>query len=78
MAEKAILVTPANREELNSRFQHDGPGVPASIGYYLVAPFGVDGHYDMLNAATFNELYTAGPVLRNGFFEAVRKDIPNG
>lgn len=73
MAEKAILVTNSNVEELNSRFQAEGTGVPAAVGYFLVADFGADGAYDMISAATFNDLYTKGAELRNGFFEAVRK-----
>ena len=75
MAEKAILVTNANVEELNSRFQNEETGVPAAVGYFLVAGFGED---DMVSASTFATLYDKGPELRNGFFEAVRKDIPNG
>ena len=78
MAEKAILVTNANVEELNSRFQNEETGVPAAVGYFLVAGFGEDGAYDMVSASTFATLYDKGPELRNGFFEAVRKDIPNG
>jgi hypothetical protein len=73
MAEKAILVTNANVEQLNNRFQNDGTGVPAAVGYYLVAQFGQDGAYEMLSAATFNEKYEMGEPLNNGFFEAIRR-----
>lgn len=73
MAEKAVFVTAANVADLNKRFQKDATGVPAAIGYYLVAGFGEDGDYDMLSSAVFNQKYTVGKSLRNGFFEAVRK-----
>lgn len=73
MAEKAILVTPANIKKLNERFQHEGTGVPMAIGYYLVAGFGEDGDYQLLSAATFNQRYTQGQPIRNGFFEALPK-----
>lgn len=73
MADKAIAVTAANVKKINERFQHEGTGVPAAIGYFLVAGFGEDGDYDMLSPAVFNEKYTIGKPLRNGFFEAHRK-----
>lgn len=73
MATKAIQITNANVAELNNRFQKEGTGVPAAVGYYLVAQFGEDGDYDIMSAAKFNQKYTKGATLRNGFFEAVRK-----
>jgi len=73
MAQKAVLVTANNVDQLNTRFFKEGSGVPAAIGYYLVAFFGDDGDYDMLSAANFNAQYDKGEVLRNGFFEAVPK-----
>lgn len=77
MAEKAILVTNGNREALKARFQQDATGVEPAVGYYLVALFGADDrNYEMLSKATFNENYTKGVELRNGFFEAVRR-LPN-
>lgn len=78
MATKAILVTAANVQELTNRFQHDGTGVMPAVGYYLVAQFGEDGDYDMVDSARFNAAFTRGEELRSGFFEAIRKDIPNG
>lgn len=73
MADKAILVTKSNIEQLTNRFQQEGTGVMPAIGYYLVAQFGDDGDYDMLSPAIFNEKFTKGETLRNGFFEAVRR-----
>ena len=79
MAEKAILITNANRETLANRFIEDeSTGVPLAVGYYLVMGFGEHLGREVLSAAVFNEVYTKGPEIRNGFFEAVKKDIPNG
>jgi hypothetical protein len=76
MAQKAVLVTAANIEQLRSRFQADGTGVEPAIGYYLLAGFGEDGDYDMVSAANFNAQFTIGPKLRTeGFFEAIRKEV---
>ena len=71
MAEKAIIVTNANIAELNSRFQHDGTGVPAAVGYILVCGFGADEDYSMMNKVRFFQKYEKGADLRNGFFEAI-------
>lgn len=74
MAEKAIKITAENIERLSNRFFNDGPGVPLAIGYYLVAGFGEDGDYDIINSATFNEKYILGEKLHSGgFYEAIRK-----
>lgn len=74
MAEKATLVTHANRETLAAKYnEEDGTGVPIAIGYYLVAGFGDHLGYEMLSAASFAQKYERGPDIRNGFFEAVRK-----
>ena len=75
MADKAILITKANVEELTTRFQNDNTGVMPAIGYYLVAQFGQDGDYDIVSPAIFNEKFTKGETLRNGFFEAVRRPV---
>lgn len=75
MAQKAVKVTSQNRDELQSRFFNDGPGVPMSIGYWLVAYFGDDGDYDMLSPSTFNQTYNLGEKLRNGFYEVVPKEL---
>lgn len=75
MAQKAILVTPDNKDQLTSRFYDLGSGVPIAIGYYLMAYFGEDGDYDMVSSAVFNAKYTKGETLRNGFFEAVPKEV---
>lgn len=76
MAQKAILVTNANREELNNRLQQDATGVPMAVGYYVVMLFGADDrNYEMLSKASFNQLYTQGPKLKSpGWFEAIRKE----
>lgn len=74
MAQKAVQVTNANREELETRFYKDGPGVPMSVGYWLVAFFGDDGDYDMLSPTTFNNTYTLGEKLRGGFYEVIPKE----
>lgn len=73
MAEKAILITNANVEKLNARFQHEGTGVPAAVGYYLVAGFGEDGDYSIMSSSKFHQQYIEGKPIRNGFFEAIRK-----
>lgn len=76
MAQKAVLVTEANLDELNSRFFQEGTSVPMAVGYYLVAGFGDHLSYELLNSANFNAKYTQGETLRNGFFEAVPKVVP--
>lgn len=73
MAQKAIQVTNENRDELTIRFYQDGPGVPMSVGYWLVAFFGSED-YDMLSPSTFNQTYTVGPKIRNGFVQVFPKD----
>lgn len=75
MAKKAIKVTSNNVDVLNKRFFREDSGVPAAIGYFLLANFGEDGDYDMVSAANFNEQFHEGQKLRNGFFEAVPKSL---
>lgn len=70
--EKAILVTLDNKNELQGKFESE---MPISSGYYLVAPFGRDLSFDLLTPAKFNELYTKGRTIENGFFVALRKPI---
>lgn len=78
MAQKAILVTNANRDQLANRFNEDNStGVPIAVGYYLVANFGDHFGYEMLSAAKFNAKYLIGEKLKNGFFEAVLRN-PHG
>lgn len=75
MAQKAVLVTAENREQLNSRFFQEGTGVPMAIGYYLVSGFGDHLGYELLNSANFNAKYDQGETFRNGFFEAIPKVV---
>lgn len=73
MAQKAIEVTSSNRSYLQERFFKDGPGVPMTVGYWVLAGFGPDGDYDMLSGASFHRSYTLGDKLRNGFYQAIPK-----
>ena len=74
MAQKAILVTAANREMLATRYnEENGTGPAIAIGYYLVSGFGDHLSYEIISAANFARLYERGPDIRNGFFEAVKK-----
>lgn len=74
MAQKAILVTSENQKRLSTTYNDDdATGVPIAIGYYLVAGFGDHLGYEMLSKANFNQLYTLGPEIRNGFYEAVKR-----
>lgn len=76
MAQKAILVTAANVQQLTSRFQNDGTGVTPAIGYYLLAGFGEDGDYDIVSSANFAAAFDKGEPLRTpGWFEAVKKEV---
>lgn len=79
MAEKAILITNANIQQLRTRFQHDGTGVEPAVGYILVAGFGADEDYSVMSRAKFAEKYVQGESLHApGWFEAVPKFYPNG
>lgn len=76
MAQKAILVTESNLDELNNRFFQEGTSVPMAVGYYLLSGFGDHLSYELLNSANFFAKYDKGETLRNGFFEAVPKAAP--
>lgn len=74
MAQKAILITAGNRDNLAKRFSEEHSTGPAlAIGYYLVSGFGDHLSYEIISAANFAQIYERGPDIRNGFFEAVKK-----
>jgi len=74
MAQKAILITNANRQEIANKYNEgEATGVPIAVGYYLVAGFGDHLGYEILSAANFAQLYERGSNIQNGFFEAVKR-----
>lgn len=74
MAQKAVLITAGNIKKLTSRFQDGGTGVDLAIGYYLLADFGEDSHYEVISAATLHQNYEIGQKLHNKeFFEVIKK-----
>ena len=76
MAEKAILVTSSNVEELNKRYHEIGTGVLVTPGYWLVAPYRqLDGPYELLTKINFEKTYRIVGDIRNGFKEVERINV---
>lgn len=73
---KAVLITTTNQKTLASRYFLDPIDFDdlMPIGYYLVCDFGVEEHYELITEAELNSKFTkTGAVLKNEFFEIVRK-----
>lgn len=73
---KIVLITPANRDYLEQRFNAaDEEREPMTPGYVLVAPFNEeDNEYDLLTPGAFHEKFAyTGKKLENGFLEVKRR-----
>ena len=80
MAQKATLVTAANKATLEKTYSDEfTTGVELAIGYYLVVNFGDNFGYELLSAAKFFAKYEKGETLHNPmWFEAVLKNPQGG
>jgi hypothetical protein len=68
---KGVVITSDNQQMLAGRFNRtEVDELP--LGYTLVTDFGVDEHFVTLTPANFDELFTKGETLKNGFFEVIR------
>lgn len=71
MAQKAILITTANKSYLVKRFGDESADM-LPIGMYLVTDFGVDEHFETLTKENMFKLYRrviGNKPLENGFIE---------
>jgi hypothetical protein len=73
---KAVLITTSNQKSLAARYFIDPIDFDdrMPVGYYLVCDFGVEEHYELLTEAELNAKFDkTGEILKNDFFEIVRK-----
>lgn len=75
MAEKGIVVTKDNQDDLTTRFNPQDLHVKITPGYIFVRDFGEDdGNYVLLTQPIFEANYQwYGDPLRNGFREVRRR-----
>lgn len=72
---KAVVITEQNRASLGQQYNID----PADfddllpLTYLLVADFGADWMWGVCTQATFDEFFTKGAAIENGYFIAIRK-----
>ena len=74
---KGILITESNRAMLMARYNSSDPD-EFPIGYILVANFGDNGmeperYEGLLTQAFFDQTFTRGEDLQNGYFAINRK-----
>ena len=67
MALKATKITPENVDMLASRYGVEDVEDVLPLGFYLVAEFGVDEHFDVLTPSNYELLFTEIGEIRNGF-----------
>lgn len=74
-SKKAILVTKANRESLESQYDLEEDMLEGFEGLYLIADFGSSTavHHGWVNKIHLDMHYTIGRELQNDYFEIVRR-----
>ncbi len=73
MAKKYIVVTADNRDALTAQYDEDEDFLDGCEGLYLVADFAVEDHFELLTRENFEESFTSGVEIDNGYRECRRK-----
>jgi hypothetical protein len=72
---KAIAITKANQDMLVSRFSVDpiDKDRELPIGMWLVTDFGNDEYFDVVTQVVFDQHFTKGDAIDNGFIVILRR-----